>query len=293
MRRLKPAAVLCLHLAILSCTRGDLSDQKIRVMTFNIRLNTASDSLNAWPFRKDMAASMIQFHRTDIAGLQEALHEQVLDLAERLPEYGWFGIGRDDGKEAGEYMAVFYLKERLEAVRHSTFWLSENPDIPGKGWDAACNRVVTWGEFRDRKTGKRYFHFNTHFDHMGETARRESAKLLLEKIKSIAGNSDVLVTGDFNSTPDSVPYEILTRDADGETGLRLRDAGSVSLHPHHGPSGTFTAFQMPDSRVKGLPIDFIFVSGGIHVFNHGTLSDSFDGALPSDHFPVLAELLLE
>jgi endonuclease/exonuclease/phosphatase family metal-dependent hydrolase len=293
MRRFQSAVLFCLLPAILSCTRGNLSDQKIRVMTFNIRLNTASDSLNAWPLRKDMAASMIRFHRADIAGLQEALHEQVLDLAARLPEYSWFGIGRDDGMEAGEYMAVFFLKDRLEAVRHSTFWLSENPDIPGKGWDAACNRVVTWGEFRDRKTGSRFFHFNTHFDHMGETARLESAKLLLEKMKRIAGESDAVVTGDFNSTPDSAPYEILTSGPEGTNGLRLRDAKSVSLHPHHGPTGTFTAFKLPDSRVKGSPIDFIFVSGGIHVFNHGTLSDSFDGSLPSDHFPVLAEIALD
>ncbi|MBN1895114.1 endonuclease/exonuclease/phosphatase family protein, partial [bacterium] len=273
MRRLKLIAVVCLHLAILSCTRGDLSDQKIRVMTFNIRLNTASDSLNAWPYRKDMAASMIRFHRADIAGLQEALHDQVLDLAARLPDYGWFGLGRDDGKEAGEYMAVFYSKKRFEVLRNATFWLSENPEIPGRGWDAACNRVVTWGEFRDRKTGKRFFHFNTHFDHMGETARRESAKLLLEKVEGIAGHSDAVVTGDFNSTPDSVPYEILTRDPGGTTGLRLKDAKTVSVNSHHGPSGTFTAFNLPDSRVKGRPIDFIFVSEGIHVFNHGTLSD--------------------
>jgi len=293
MRSLKLAAVLCLHLTIISCTRGDFVDQKIRIMTFNIRLNTASDSLNAWPYRKDMAASMIRFHRADIAGLQEALVEQVKDLAERLPEYGWFGIGRDDGKEAGEYMAVFYLKNRLEAMHNSTFWLSENPDIPGKGWDAACNRVVTWGEFRDRKTGRRFFHFNTHFDHIGETARRESAKLLLEKIKRIADNSDAVVTGDFNSSPDSVPYEILTRDPERKTGLQLRDAKTVSLNPHHGPTGTFTAFKLPDSRVKGRPIDFIFVTKNITVQNHGTLSDSFDGSLPSDHYPVLAEMILE
>ncbi len=152
-------------------------------MTFNIRVDVPSDSLNSWPYRKAKAASMIRFHQADIVGLQEALAGQLEDLAAGLPDYDWFGVGRDDGHDQGEFMAIFYLKKRFQVIKQSTFWLSETPQIPGKGWDAACNRIVTWGEFKDNITGKVFYHFNTHFDHMGEIARQESAKLLLEIYK--------------------------------------------------------------------------------------------------------------
>ncbi|MBN2355516.1 endonuclease/exonuclease/phosphatase family protein [candidate division KSB1 bacterium] len=261
-------------------------------MTFNIRVNVASDSANAWPYRKDLAPSMIRFHHADIVGLQEALYGQVIDLQERLPNYSWFGVGRDDGEKAGEFMAIFYLKKRFRVVNHSTFWLSENPDTPGKGWDAACNRVVTWGKFKDIKTGKNFYLFNTHFDHMGETARRQSAKLLLEKIKTISGKPNIIVTGDFNASPHSVPYRTITQTPEEISDYRLTDTRTISLNPHHGPKGTFTGFKISAHLQQNQPIDYIFVSDGIKVLNHGTLSDTFDGRFPSDHFPVLAEMVI-
>lgn len=179
----------------------------LRVMSFNIRFNTARDSANAWPHRKDLAASMIRFHHANLAGLQEALKGQIDDLAERLPGYGWFGVGRDDGRDKGEFSAIFYRRDRFELLEESTFWLSEEPEVIGsKGWDAAITRIVTWGKLRDRSTGKVFFHFNTHFDHRGVRAREESASLLLTKIKEIAGTTPVIVTGDFNSRESSEPY---------------------------------------------------------------------------------------
>ena len=249
MNKLRFTLILCLSLITFSCYCEDDSDQTLRVMTFNIRLNIPSDGLNAWPHRKDKAASMIQFHHADIVGLQEALPEQVKDFEERLPDYDWFGVGRDDGKNQGEYAAIFYKKERLKLLQHSTFWLSENPEIPGKGWDAACIRVVTWGQFRDRKTRKTFFLFNTHFDHKGKIARKESAQLLLKKIKEIAGNSNVIVTGDFNTTPGSIPYKILTESSDSE--IKLVDTITVSQHPHHGPNRTFTGFKLSNLEKQG------------------------------------------
>jgi len=262
-------------------------------MTFNIRVNVQSDSLNAWPYRKEIAASMIRFHHADIIGIQEALLNQVEDLAERLPNYYWFGVGRDDGDEKGEFMAIFYLKKRFKVINNYTFWLSENPEIPGKGWDAACNRIVTWGKFKDSETGKIFYHFNTHFDHIGEMAMEESAKLLLKYITSIAGNSDVIVTGDFNSTPNSITYKILTQDLEGESELKLIDTKMVSKHPHHGPNGTFTGFKLLNLIGNDQPIDYIFITSRIKVLNHGTLSDTFDGLFSSDHMPVLAEIIIE
>ena len=264
--------------------------ETMRVMTFNIRVNVASDGINAWPNRRDMAAGMIRFHHADIVGTQEALIGQLHDLQKRLPDYDWCGIGRDDGAEQGEFCAVFYLKERFELLDHSTFWLSEHPDTPGKGWDSDYNRIVTWGEFKDKESGQRFFFFNTHFDHIAETARRQSARLLLQKIKMLTGDSHVIVAGDFNAEPDSKPYEILTGNAAQTSGATLKDTKSLSIYPHHGPARTFTAFRFSALKETVPPIDHIFITGGM-VINHGTLSDTFDGLFPSDHMPVLAEIV--
>ncbi len=264
-------------------------ESSLRVMTFNIRYNEKNDSLNAWPNRKDQAASMIRFHKADIIGLQEALRGQIDDLVVRLPEFGWFGVGRDDGKDAGEFSAVFYRKDRLTLLADSTFWLSETPLKPELGWDAACKRVVTLGKFKDNKTGAKFFLFNTHFDHIGQVARRESARLLLYSVAKIAGDMPVLVTGDFNSTPDSEPYKILTT---GEQGNKLIDSKTVSKFQHHGPTTTWSGF-IAAWQPDGQPIDYIFIRNNVQVLLHGTLSDSFDGRFPSDHMPVLLECVLE
>jgi endonuclease/exonuclease/phosphatase family metal-dependent hydrolase len=267
-------------------------EETVRIMTFNIRMNTPSDSANAWPFRKDMAAGMIRFHKADLAGLQEALPEQIADLEQRLPEYDWFGVGRDDGVNQGEYSCVFYRKERFRIMDGNTFWLSETPEKPGMGWDAACPRIVTWMKIRDIKTDKIFYHFNTHFDHRGKRARKESAILLLEKAATLALKEPVVVTGDFNCTFESPPYKILTGEGEGYSGEKLIDSKTVSVSGHHGPSTTWSGFKSaywPDSPA----IDHIFVSEGITVLSHGTLSDTFNGRFPSDHLPVIADIILK
>ena len=281
--------IILIGIAFLSsCTKQNVDDS-FRVMTFNIRLNTPDDGEDAWPNRKQFATSMIRFYGADIAGLQEALRDQVDDLAESLPEYGWFGVGRDDGKDAGEFMTVFYRKDRFKVLQHATFWLSETTDVPTMGWDAMCYRVVTWGKFEDLRSGTTFYLFNTHFDHMGQVARRESAKLLLSKVKEIAGDSPIIVTGDFNSTPDSEPYQILTKGLPDNPSTKLIDTKFVSKYPHHGPNGTITQFKsanLPHNKT----IDYIFIKNNVSVFMHGTLSDMFDGHFPSDHMPVLAKV---
>jgi len=264
-----------------------LTAQSLHVMTFNIRLNLAADSLNAWPYRKDKAASQILFHDVSLLGVQEALHEQMMDLKDRLPQFNYVGVGRDDGKEKGEYSAIFYDTTRLAVLQSNTFWLSETPATPGKGWDAAYPRIVTWAEFRDKKTKKRFFAFNTHFDHIGKVARRESAKLLLQKVKAIAGNNKVIVTGDFNSQPSDEPIQIITASTNSD---KLIDSKTVSSSPHYGPTGTFNAFQQKE--VNSQPIDYIFIKNGIRVLKHATLSQSWEGHFSSDHFPLFAEVVL-
>jgi len=273
---------------MLSCTRVKKSELPVRVMTFNIRVNVESDAENSWPHRKDPATSMIRFHRADLIGLQEALIDQVNDLADRLPDYGWIGVARDDGKQAGEFMAIFYLRDRFAVADHGTFWLSETPDQPSLGWDAACRRVVTWAQFKDRVTGKRFFHFNTHFDHVGKQARENSAVLLLQKVNDLAGNHMVVLTGDFNSAPDDAPIQRLLAGLENDPQSRLLDSQNLSEQPHHGPRGTFTQWQW--THVMAYPIDYIFVKNGVRVRAHATLSDTFDGRFPSDHMPVLAEI---
>jgi len=287
------AIVLMICTAVVGCAgMRDEVTNPVRVMTFNIRYNNPGDGENAWPNRKNMAASMIRFHRADVVGLQEALRGQIDDLAERLPEYGWFGVGRADGKDAGEFMVIFYRKDRVICVEQSNFWLSETPEIPGKAWDAACERMVTWGKFRDVKTGKTFFHFNTHFDHMGKIARRESAYQLLRSIEDIAGTTPVVVTGDFNAKPDSEPIRIITGGLPENKDTKLTDSNAVSLHGHHGPSGTWSGFTSSGESGQ-QPIDYVFVKNGVKVLLHGTLSDTFNGRFPSDHMLVLSEVVIE
>lgn len=259
------------------------NDAPFRVMSFNIRYNTPNDGENAWPHRKDMAASVIRFHDADFAGLQEALLGQIEDLEDRLPGYEWIGVGRDDGQDEGEFTPIFYRVDRFELEDHDTFWLSETPDVPGsKSWDTAITRIATWGIFRDLRTNERFLLLNTHFDHIGTEARTESARLIVERLAEF--DLPTIVTGDFNTTPETEPYRMLT-----DAHIGLRDAFSVSQFPHHGPATTWNGFEeiTPNRR-----IDFIFVDDDVHVIRHGILSETMDGRFPSDHLPVLAEVRL-
>lgn len=280
--------VLCLIALLAQCGSSDTS---IRVMTFNIRFDNPADGANAWQNRNDHVVSMIRFHKADIAGLQEALYGQIDFLTSRLTEFAWIGVGRDDGDRAGEYSPIFYRTDRFLLLEHGTFWCSETPDQPGLGWDAACNRIVTYGKFKELDSRKNFYVFNTHFDHIGEQARLNSAKLLLRKIAEIAGNHPVIVTGDFNADAESEVYKLLTSENGIAEGDQLYNSEQLATFPHHGPEGTFTGF---DTRVEPKkPIDFIFIRNKENVLYHGTLSDRFEGLYPSDHMPVLAEVMLE
>lgn len=265
-----------------------LAQQPLNVMTFNIRYNTSRDSTNAWPNRKDFAASQILFHEVHILGVQEALHDQIIDLKERLKQFTYIGVGRDDGKEKGEYSAIFYDSTRLKVIQSGTFWLSTEPQVPGsKGWDAAITRIVTWARFKDRKTNKTFGVLNTHFDHMGKIARAESAKLLLKKASELMGALPCIITGDFNASPDQEPIQIILNMNDP---LHLTDSKAVSAAPHYGPVGTFNGFG-PKERDE-QPIDYIFIKNKVKVLKHATLSQSWGGRFSSDHFPVLARVIL-
>ena len=263
-----------------------IQSQELNVMTFNIRYNTRNDSLNAWPYRKDNAASQVLFHHVHILGVQEALHDQVMDLGQSLTNYKYTGVGRDDGKTKGEYSAIFYDTTRLKLITSATFWLSLTPTVPGsKGWDANITRIVTWAKFRDITNKKIFFVFNTHFDHIGQEARRESARLLKQKVKDIAGTDPVIITGDFNAKPSDEPIKILVDESDQHKFIDTKEKSST---PHYGPQGTFNGFGSKERDAE--PIDFIFIKGKWKVLQHATLSQTWGGRFSSDHFPVFAKL---
>lgn len=263
-----------------------LSAQSLRVMSFNIRYNNPNDGYNAWPHRQQMVESMIRFHQADLIGIQEAVESQMADLDKMLPDYGYLGEIRDTD---GEYAAIFYRKSRLELLEAATFWLSETPEKRSKGWDAALNRVTSWGKFRDKQSDKVFFHFNTHYDHRGEQARQESSRLMLKQIEAL--NPDrlpVLVSGDFNMRPESAAYTIMTNPDDPR---HLTDAAQLSMLAAYGPEGTWSGFEV--AGAEGSRIDYIFTRHQVATLRYGTLSDSWSGRFPSDHLPVIAEVLID
>jgi endonuclease/exonuclease/phosphatase family metal-dependent hydrolase len=258
----------------------------LRIMTFNIRLDLASDGPNAWPYRRDWVASLIRFHGADAVGVQEALAHMLTELDARLPGFARVGVGRADGRAGGEFSPILYHTGRLELLDHGTFWLSPSPEVAGsKGWDAAIERVATWARFRDRRSGCTHLHLNTHFDHIGEQARQESARLIRTRLASLAGDLAVIVTADLNADPRSVPYRIFTRDTIAGGIGPLLDAFDASSSGHYGPTSSWNAFKAIEA---GRRIDYVLVSPGIPVLTHGILPDSWDNRFPSDHLPVLA-----
>ncbi len=258
-------------------------DSPFNVITYNIRMNTPDDGVNAWPLRKDKVAGLLKFHQADIFNVQEALPEQMDDLVKSFPDFDHVGVGRDDGVRKGEHMAVFFKKSRFEKLIDGMFWLSETPAKPGFGWDAQCNRTVTWIKLKDKITKKTFYVVDTHFDHRGNKAREESSKLILKSIKEInKENLPLILTGDFNLTKSTIPIQLILKE--------LNDAKDKSLSLPYGPDGTSGGFE-----VKLMPrtIDFIFINLKVEVLRFGVLSDSFGLFYPSDHLPVLAEVKIK
>ncbi len=273
---------------VLGWSVGDVSAQALRVMSWNIRYDNPGDGPNAWTHRKDWFAEIVVAQRVDVAGFQEVLVGQLRELRQRLPDFEAYGVGRDDGAERGEFCPIFYRRERFELLDRGTFWLSPTPDqIGSRGWDAALPRIVSWLRLKDRPSGKTLTVLNTHFDHRGETARRESATFLVRQLQQSFTEGPVVLTGDFNATPDSEPYRILTSRA---TDLRgFRDSYVTTATKPEGPASTWNGFEaiVPDRR-----IDFIFTTPDIRVDRFRILTDQKDGRFPSDHLPVVADLEL-
>ena len=255
----------------------------INVATFNMRYDNPDDSLNNWQYRKERIAQFIKDQKVEIVGTQELLQNQVDDLKALLPEYDMVGVARDNGKDEGEYAAIFYLRDRFDALDSNNFWLCENPDSVGmKGWDAACTRIATWAKMQDKATGKIFMAVNTHFDHVGEVARRESALLIISKIKEIVGDRPAFLTGDFNVDSTSNAYETITTNE-----FVLNDSRKVAKAVE-GADYTWHDFGKLPAEERGI-IDFIFTTPSIEVLKVFIPQENID-ALLSDHNPQVATL---
>ena len=259
-------------------------------MTYNVRYDASEDTGAVdWENRRDKVASMIRFHDAHVVGTQEGKLHQLMDLEDRLSGYEWIGVGRRSGGD--EFSALFYDTNRLTLLDHDTFWLSTTPNEPGsKSWGAAFPRIATWARFRDQRSEDTLFVLNTHLDHESEEARAKSARFISETVGALSEDEPVVVMGDFNALPSAPPYQILTRSGEGAPPVPLRDAMEASEQLHHGPVSTYNHFEstvQPNRR-----LDYIFVGPRLAVRQHGHLSSRWDGQYPSDHLPVLAEVVI-
>ncbi len=286
----------CLMTVLISggCNTAQTTRQ-LTVASYNLRYDNPSDSLNGngWDARYPVIAQIIQFNDFDVVGTQEGFAHQLEDLKGALSGYEYFGVGRDDGKHAGEHSAIFYRTDKLEVLNKGDFWLSETPDVPSKGWDAVLPRICSWGHFRYKDTGFEFLFFNLHMDHIGVQARVESVLLVQEKMKEFGPELPAILTGDFNVDQFHDSYQAFVgngvwRDA--------HDVADVTYAPT-GTTNTFNPNHFTESR-----IDHVFVSPAFHVKRYGVLTDTYrrevenkdgdsskktyEAKVPSDHFPV-------
>ncbi|MDO5581176.1 MAG: endonuclease/exonuclease/phosphatase family protein [Planctomycetia bacterium] len=280
-------------------SKGDISLKTFKVMSYNIRLIAPADKENEWKYRKEALVSEIRATDPLLLGVQEATWPQMEFLAKELSDYAWIGAGRDDGKQKGEFSAVFYKKAFLKILDSGTFWLSESPEKAGSlGWDAACRRVVSWGkfefangkksmkEYRDLQ-GKKFVYANTHFDHIGKIARKNSALLIVEQLDKLSENLPVAVSGDFNARSDSEVYSLLVEKKANDRGWR--DTFAVAKKKDLQHQGTFHNYgKLPE---KERPrIDYIFINKGFGADLFRICGDQRNGRFTSDHVPITAEI---
>lgn len=271
---------LSLFFTLVAFAQNDNRQYHLNIATYNLRMDTPNDGLDAWEHRKENVNGLIRFHDFDIVGTQEGFHHQLLDIV-AANDYAYIGVGRDDGINQGEHSAIVYKKERFEVLDSGNFWLSETPETPSYGWDAQIRRICSWAKFRDMQANKEFFFFSVHYDHQAREARRNSSVLMMSKIKEIAGDMPTFCVGDFNATPDDEPIEIIYN------ANILNDAYLITQAEPYGTVGTFNAFKL-DAPMKNR-IDYIWVSKQITIEKYGVLNDVHYGHFPSDHFPVMVK----
>jgi endonuclease/exonuclease/phosphatase family metal-dependent hydrolase len=274
---------LLFTLLLLAAAANFTQAQQLNIATYNIRYDSKDDSIagNGWRARYPNIAQIIRFNELDVFGIQEGLYHQLTQLNDSLPGYKWIGAGRDDGKHGGEHSAIFYKSDKFKILKSGDFWMSAITDKPNKGWDAALPRICSWAQFKEIETGLVFNFFNLHMDHVGVVARRESAKLVMARIKQMAGNTPTILTGDFNVDQTNESYTLINT-----SGL-LRD--SYELSPVRlAASNTFNGYDV--NKAGDARIDHIFVTKKFEVTRYGILTNTYHGRLPSDHYPVVVTL---
>lgn len=270
------AALVILPLTVRAQKNNEDTDG-LKVMSYNIRLGSANDGTNSWAMRYIATGEMLEDQKPDVFGVQEALEYQVRFI-EEMCGYESVGVGRDNGKKEGEYMSIFWNKKKVSMLKWGTFWLSETPDKPSMGWDAACKRTATWALMKDKRTGKKFYFVNTHLDHKGKEAQKNGLKLIVERIAEI--NPDgypMILTGDFNMEPDNSNL----KDLDSKMQSVRKIAEKTDAHD------TFNGW----GRGKGI-IDYIYVSGFSSYPEYQTVTKRYaDRKFVSDHYPVCARLI--
>ena len=260
----------------------NISETKLKVMTFNIRYGTADDGENSWQYRKENLFNEIRKLNPDLLGLQEALAFQINEILEAVPEYSFAGVGRDDGKQAGEYSCILYKKNQFRLDTTETFWFSNTPNVPGSNdWGNSITRICTWIKVTDKLAGKSFYHYNIHIDHLSQPSREKSTEFLIDKISKENNFKNVIITGDFNCGDENPAVQTIT-----STGLI--DTYRI-LHPKNPNEGTFNDFK---GIMTGEKIDFIFVSKDFNTVDSEIIRTNVNGKYLSDHFPVMSNLIL-
>lgn len=254
--------------------------KELKVMSYNIRMGTANDGTNSWEYRFPATIEMIKDQEPDVFGIQEAFPFQILFIEEYARDYKSVGVGRDDGRKKGEHMSIFWNKKTVSLLKWGTFWLSETPDKPSKGWDAACRRTATWALMKDKKTGKKFYFVNTHLDHMGKEAQKNGLKLIVDRIDSINPEGyPMILTGDFNIKPDNAALK--------ELDARMQSARKVASITDN--VNTFNGWSVKPSD---MVIDYIYFSGFSSCPEYQTVTKKYaDKPFVSDHYPIVARLI--
>ena len=256
-------------------------ENTMRIMSFNIRCtNVGSDS---WEDRIGIVSQTMLESEADSIGVQEATPEWMDALEETIGDkYAYVGVGRDDGDDEGEYSAVFYLKDKYTVVDSGTFWLSETPDVPSRGWDAACNRVCTWVHLENKETGEQYVHMNSHFDHVGISARKNSVDMIIERAKQFT-DIPVVFTADMNVVEGSDNYnQFITSDYFDDTKYRAPDSMSYCTYHDTKPQ-----------LHKGDVIDYVMINDGFEALTYKVVTEGIDGRFVSDHYPIYADIVIK
>ena len=274
------AAFLLMLPFISSAADKQEKDYDLKVISYNIRMGAAKDGTNSWEFRYPATALMIEDQKPDVFGLQEAFSYQVRFIAENFKDYDNVGVGRDNGKDKGEFMSIFWNKKTVKMVKWGTFWLSETPEKPSMGWDAACKRTATWALMKDKRTGKMFYFVNTHLDHKGKEAQRKGLELIVSRIDEINPKGyPMILTGDFNIKPDNVALK----------GLEEKMQSARKIAPKTDNAATFYNWGKAKSD---MVIDYIYVSGFSACPEYHTINEKYgDWKYISDHYPIYAKLI--